>query len=158
MPQSTPHLLLVDDESALRTVTADRLRERGFEVVEADTGEKALELLDQFAFDILVTDLRLPGADGFAVLDHARTVSTDTVVLLMTAYASLDSAVDALRRGAHDYPLKPLSLAAPGTKIPPPAQHRPASSADVRYPPDDLYSLPPALCDEIVSYVNTKTN
>ena len=67
-----PHLLFVDDEPALRRVTAERLAERGFDVVEADTGEQALELLDKFAFDLVVTDLRLPGMDGTQVIEAAR--------------------------------------------------------------------------------------
>ena len=54
MIDSTPHLLFVDDETELRTLMAERLRERGFEVVEAENGEQALDLLDQFAFDILI--------------------------------------------------------------------------------------------------------
>ena len=69
---SPPHLLFVDDEPALRGLMAERLAERGFEVVEADSGEQALELLDQFAFDILITDLRLPGIDGTQVIEAAR--------------------------------------------------------------------------------------
>ena len=72
MPGSTPHLLFVDDEPALRTLMAERLAERGYEVVQADSGEKALELLDQFAFDIVITDLRMPGVDGMRVIESAR--------------------------------------------------------------------------------------
>src|SRR5688572_13141143 len=68
MSGSTPHLLFVDDESALRTLMAERLAERGFEVAQADSGERALELLDQFAFDIVISDLRLPGIDGARVI------------------------------------------------------------------------------------------
>ena len=68
----TPHLLFVDDEPALRWLMAERLGERGFEVVEADSGEQALELLDQFAFDVVITDLRLPGIDGTRVIEAAR--------------------------------------------------------------------------------------
>ena len=57
----TPHLLFVDDEPALRRLMAERLTDRGFDVVEAENGERALELLQQFAFDIIITDLRMPG-------------------------------------------------------------------------------------------------
>ena len=61
---SSPHVLFVDDEPQLRRLMAERMEERGFDVVEADSGEQALELLDQFAYDIVITDLRLPGIDG----------------------------------------------------------------------------------------------
>jgi len=60
--------LFVDDEPALRGLMAERLTERGFEVVEAENGEKALELLEQFAFDIVITDLRMPGIYGARVI------------------------------------------------------------------------------------------
>ena len=59
-----PHLLLVDDEEALRSVVAERLTDEGFEVIEAADGEAALKALDGFAFDVIVSDLRLPGVDG----------------------------------------------------------------------------------------------
>src|SRR5687767_9685130 len=66
------HLLFVDDEPVLRSLMAERLGDRGFDVVEADSGERALELLDQFAFDIVITDLRMPGMDGTKVIEAAR--------------------------------------------------------------------------------------
>ena len=71
-PGAAPHLLIVDDEATLRGLMAERLAERGFEVVQADSGERALELLEQFAFDIVITDLRLPGIDGSRVIEAAR--------------------------------------------------------------------------------------
>ena len=71
MSDAPLHLLLVDDEAAFREVIAERLTEHGFKVQQAGTGEDALERLSEFAFDILVTDLRLPGADGRQVLDEA---------------------------------------------------------------------------------------
>ena len=66
MTDSPKHLLLVDDETALREAIAERLADHGFEVEQADSGEQALERLAEFAFDILITDLRLPGIDGAA--------------------------------------------------------------------------------------------
>lgn len=117
-------ILVAEDEATLRHNIERFLEREGHVVTAVGSGLDAIAVLDKEQVNIVLTDLRLPGADGFAVLDHARTVSTDTVVLLMTAYASLDSAVDALRRGAHDYLLKPLSLAALGTKIRHLAEHR----------------------------------
>jgi DNA-binding NtrC family response regulator len=103
-----PHLLFVDDEPALRRVTAERLAERGFEVVEADTGEQALELLDQFAFDIVVTDLRLPGMDGTQVIEAARGRYPSIVAIVITGYGTVKDAVDAIKRGASDFIAKPF--------------------------------------------------
>ena len=71
MSESQKHLLIVDDETALREAIAERLADQGFVVEQADSGEDALERLAEFAFDILITDLRLPGIDGRQVLDAA---------------------------------------------------------------------------------------
>jgi len=110
MPQPTPHLLLVDDETALRTVTAERLRERDFEVVEAGTGEKALELLDQFAFDVLITDLRLPGVDGRQVVNAAMGRYPTIVAIVITGYGNFKDALDAGKQGAADFVTKPFQF------------------------------------------------
>ena len=71
MTDAPQHLLLVDDERAFREVIAERLGESGYRVEQAGTGEEALERLNEFAFDVLITDLRLPGVDGRQVLDEA---------------------------------------------------------------------------------------
>jgi two-component system response regulator PilR (NtrC family) len=110
MPLPTPHLLLVDDESALRTVTAERLRQRDFEVVEAETGERALALLDQFAFDILITDLRLPGVDGRQVVELAVGRYPAIVAIVITGYGTVKDAVDAIKQGASDFVEKPFQF------------------------------------------------
>ena len=67
-----PHVLFVDDEAALRSLMASRLEERGFDVVEAESGDQAIEYLDRFAFDVVITDLRMPGMDGMAVIEDQR--------------------------------------------------------------------------------------
>ena len=110
-------ILIVEDEATLRTNIQRYLTKLEHEAHAVGSGDEALALLGERSFDVVLTDLRLPGADGLAILDHARAVSPESVVLIMTAYASLSSAVEALRRGAHDYLLKPISLAALGTKI-----------------------------------------
>src|SRR5688572_20357904 len=110
MAGSTPHLLFVDDEAALRTLMAERLAERGFEVVQADSGEKALELLDQFAFDILITDLRMPGVDGMRVIEAARERYPGIVAIVISGYGTLKDAVDATKRGASDFIAKPFQF------------------------------------------------
>jgi two-component system, NtrC family, response regulator AtoC len=103
-----PHLLLVDDEPALRGLTAERMVDRGFEVVEAASGEEALELLDQFAFDLIITDLRLPGIDGTQVIDAARQRYPAIVAIVITGYGTVRDAVDAIKKGASDFIAKPF--------------------------------------------------
>lgn len=106
----TPHLLFVDDEPALRELMAERLSDRGFEVVTSESGEKAIELLDQFAFDIVVTDLRMPGIDGAAVIDAARERYPGIVAIVITGYGTVKDAVDAIKRGASDFIAKPFQF------------------------------------------------
>ena len=110
MSGSTPHLLFVDDEPALRTLMAERLAERGFEVVQAESGEKALELLDQFAFDIVITDLRMPGIDGTRVIEAAVERYPGIVAIVITGYGTVKDAVDAIKRGASDFIAKPFQF------------------------------------------------
>jgi len=108
--EGIPHLLLVDDEPALRSLMAERLSERGFEVAEADSGEKALEYLEQFAFDILITDLRLPGIDGTQVIQAARERYPGIVAIVITGYGTVKDAVEAIKRGASDFVAKPFQF------------------------------------------------
>jgi len=108
--EGIPHLLLVDDEPALRALMAERLAERGFEVAEADSGEKALDYLEQFAFDILITDLRLPGIDGTQVIQAARERYPGIVAIVITGYGTVKDAVEAIKRGASDFVAKPFQF------------------------------------------------
>jgi DNA-binding NtrC family response regulator len=110
MPGTSPHLLFVDDEATLRGLMAERLGERGFEVVEADSGERALALLDQFAFDIIITDLRLPGIDGSRLIESARDRYPGIVAIVITGYGTVKDAVDAIKRGASDFIAKPFQF------------------------------------------------
>src|SRR5687767_11525126 len=107
---STPHLLFVDDEPALRSLMAERLSERGYEVVEAESGERAAELLDRFAFDVVITDLRLPGIDGTRVIEAARERYPGIVAIVITGYGTVRDAVEAMKRGASDYVTKPFQF------------------------------------------------
>jgi DNA-binding NtrC family response regulator len=107
---AVPHLLFIDDEATLRGLMAERLTERGFEVVEAESGERALELLDQFAFDIVITDLRLPGIDGSRVIEAARERYPGIVAIVITGFGTVKDAVDAIKRGASDFIAKPFQF------------------------------------------------
>lgn len=109
MPEPT-HLLLVDDEDALRTVVAERLTDAGFKVTEASSGEQALEKLERFAFDVIVSDLRLPGIDGREVLAAALQRYPGIIGIVVTGYGTVKDAVDAIKRGASDFISKPFQF------------------------------------------------
>ena len=117
-------ILIAEDEATLRSNMQKFLEKHGHQVTAVGDGAEALGLLGENEFDVVLTDLRMPTADGLMILDRVRSVSPDSAVLIMTAYGSVSSAVEALRRGAHDYLLKPLSLAALATKIGRIAEHR----------------------------------
>ena len=89
---------------------AERLNERGFEVVEADSGERAIQLLEQFAFDVVITDLRMPGIDGTRVIETAVERYPGIVGIVITGYGTMKDAVDAIKRGASDFIAKPFQF------------------------------------------------
>ncbi len=101
-------ILVADDEAGVRESLAEVLRDAGYAVTTAVDGTAALRALDETDFAIVITDLRMPGADGLEVLRRLRQVAPQTVPLVMTAHGSVESAVDALRAGAADYILKPV--------------------------------------------------
>jgi two-component system response regulator PilR (NtrC family) len=101
-------ILIAEDEEAVRDSLAAVLREEGYNVVDVADGGAAMAALNTGEFDVVLSDLRMPGAGGLSVLQHAREVAPQTLVLLMTAHATVETAVDALRGGAQDYLLKPI--------------------------------------------------
>lgn len=106
-----PRILVVDDEATTRISLAELLRLEGYEVSMAASGEEALEMLgDQPPFDLLVLDIKMPGMDGLQVTEAVQKRSPDTVIILLTAFGTLETAIQALRRGAHDYLLKPCPV------------------------------------------------
>ncbi len=110
MASAPAHILFVDDEPALRELTAERLGELGFEVVQAENGERGLALLDEFAFDVVITDLRMPGVDGLTLLDAAVERYPGIIVIVVTGYGTVKDAVGAIRRGATDFIAKPFQF------------------------------------------------
>ena len=104
----TGTILVVEDQDSARESLVDLLKGEGFEVHAAADGKAGIALVDQYDLDLVLTDLAMPGADGIAVLRHIRDVSPQTLVILMTAHATVDTAVEAIRLGAQDYLLKPL--------------------------------------------------
>ena len=105
-------ILVVDDEPQIRELLTEHLRARGYRTAAAGDGLAAVSLIQRSGgqFGLILADLDLPGADGLAVLQAARAASPSTQVVIITGYASLDSAITAVRLGAYDYLTKPFSL------------------------------------------------
>jgi two-component system response regulator AtoC len=110
MTDRETHLLIVEDEAPLRQATAERLAEHGYLVVEAESGEVAIEQLAKFAFDVVLTDLRLPGIDGTAVLEAALERYPEIVCIVVTGFGTVKDAVDAIKRGAAEFITKPFQF------------------------------------------------
>ena len=103
------HILIVDDEDTLRYFLKRTLGDKGYQVSEAADGQTALDLLEHETFDLALVDLRMAGVDGLEVMRQFRQRSPETQIIIVTAYASVPSAVEALRHGAHDYLTKPVN-------------------------------------------------
>ncbi len=101
-------ILIIDDEGTLRESLGRLLTREGYAVTTAVSGEEAMELMDGRFYDLVITDIFLPGMDGIEVLRRCRERSPDQIVIVMTAFASLETAVEALRAGAYDYIMKPI--------------------------------------------------
>jgi len=105
----TAHVLVVDDEGAIRYSVSKTLQRIGYEVDESSSGEDALEMMGKREYDVILTDIRMPGLTGVDLLKRIKDIAPDAIVILMTGYASLGTAVESLRLGAHDYLIKPSS-------------------------------------------------
>jgi DNA-binding NtrC family response regulator len=101
-------ILVVDDQKNMRATTAILLRQAGHTVQEAEDGATAIQRLQHETFDVILTDLRMPTIDGMEVLKSAHQLAPDTQVIVMTAYGTIESAVEAIRRGAYDFLAKPF--------------------------------------------------
>lgn len=106
----TQEVLIIDDEPLMRLSMLDALKAEGYEVQEAATGQEGIEKVQSGRFDVVITDLRLPGADGIAIVQACKQHSPGTEVIVITAHGSVDTAVQAMKCGAHDYITKPFSM------------------------------------------------
>src|SRR5256714_2512550 len=110
-PSSPPaRILVVDDEALIRDTLAEYLQQEGFAVDACASGEDALERAAERRYDVALCDVQLPGIDGIELLERLLTLSPQTFVLLVTAFATVENAVEAFQRGAHDYLMKPILL------------------------------------------------
>jgi len=104
-------ILVVDDEILIRDLLFDFLTTKGAEVHLAENGKKALEMIDQIEFQVALVDLKMPEIDGLVVTSALYRKKPQVPVIIMTAYPSMDSAIDSIRHGVFDYMVKPFKIA-----------------------------------------------
>ena len=105
---SARRILIVDDELSVRSSLEEWFKEDGFQVHTAEDGQAALRAMDKGPFDIVLLDLKMPGMDGIAVQKRVREIDPAATIIILTAYASVETAVEALKLGAYDYVTKPV--------------------------------------------------
>ena len=103
-------ILIADDRSGARLMLNKLLTNKGHHVEEAADGEEALKLLKKSHFDLVLTDLRMPGIDGMVLLEEAKKIDSTLQVIMITAYATTEFAVEAMKKGAADFIAKPFNL------------------------------------------------
>jgi two-component system response regulator MprA len=103
-------ILVIDDEPSMRELLGIMLRKEGFEVLLADSRASAAAMLARGPVSMVITDVKLPDGDGIEILRHVKAAAPETVVIVMTAFGSTQTAVGALKLGAHDYLIKPFAL------------------------------------------------
>ncbi|MEJ2067579.1 MAG: sigma-54 dependent transcriptional regulator [Deltaproteobacteria bacterium] len=110
MDMAQQKILVVDDEKSMCEFLEIMLKKDGYEVATTTSGEEALDLLDKNLYSMVLTDVKMPGVNGFDVLRKTKEVSPDTVVIMITAYGSPEGAVTAIKEGAYDYVTKPFRV------------------------------------------------
>src|SRR5262245_57700881 len=110
LPPSTPRLLVVDDEENVATIVSELLRNEGYAVDTALSGDDAIQRIKVLDYDLVLADLHMEGIDGLTVLEEVQRRSPLTTTIVITGFATLDSAVSAMRRGAYDYLIKPCTI------------------------------------------------
>lgn len=103
-----PNILVVEDEELMRSILRKLLEDEGYQVLTADSSENALEIFTTADVELTLTDIRMAGMDGLELLDQLKNIENEALVIIMTAYSSVDSAIAALRKGAYDYITKPF--------------------------------------------------
>ncbi|RMD86014.1 MAG: sigma-54-dependent Fis family transcriptional regulator [Calditrichaeota bacterium] len=103
-------ILIVDDEKDIVQLMSETLNQWGYHTITAQDGQEALEKFRQKPVDVVVTDLKLPGMDGVKLLEEIKQIDEETEVIVITGYPAVNSAVEAMKRGAHDYLIKPIDM------------------------------------------------
>jgi two-component system response regulator PilR (NtrC family) len=108
--ENMSRILVVDDEQSMRDFLSIMLKKEGYDVVTAENGGSALKAIQAEIFDLVITDVKMPGVDGIEVLKTIKEVSPETVVIMITAFATAETAVEAMKLGAYDYITKPFKV------------------------------------------------
>lgn len=109
MRKTMPDILLIDDDDSLRRVMEYNLQKEGYTVTAAASGDEGLQRFREASFDLVITDITMPGMSGIEVLEQVKAMSADTEVIVITAYGTIESAVEAMKKGAADYVTKPFN-------------------------------------------------
>ena len=104
-----PKILVIDDDASLRRVVEYNLQEAGYQVLSAASGEAGLSMFVEEAPALVITDMKMPGMDGMQVLKAVKERSSETLVIMVTAFGTVDVAVEAMKAGAYDYITKPFN-------------------------------------------------
>ena len=104
------NILIVDDEDDFRVTLVKRLLKRNFQVFGAESGQKALNLMEAMVFDVVVLDVKMPGMDGLETIREMKKKNPLTEVILLTGHASLESGIEGMKLGAFDYVMKPVNI------------------------------------------------
>src|SRR5437870_8996406 len=110
-------ILIIDDEKSMRELLAHVLKRAGYRVTAAENGETGCQLCEMDVFDLVISDISMPGMSGLDVLRRIRETSAETPVILNTAYGSKESAIDAVKLGAFDYFEKPFNVEEVRTRV-----------------------------------------
>lgn len=105
-----PNILIIDDEPLIRLSISDALKIEGYNIQSAESGGEGLEAIKKSAYDVIITDLKLPEVDGLQILKACKQYSPRAKILMITAYATVETAVEAMKQGAYDYITKPFSM------------------------------------------------
>src|SRR3954468_23202485 len=103
-------ILVVDDEEIMRDFLVETLKRKGLDAVSAENGEKAIQLIEQESFDLIITDMKMSKMYGLDVLHAAKKISPRSLVIIVTAFGTIENAVEAIKAGAFHYLIKPFSI------------------------------------------------
>ncbi|MBN4054392.1 sigma-54-dependent Fis family transcriptional regulator, partial [Nitrospira defluvii] len=104
------HILIVDNEKSMREFLAIVLKKEGYRCATAEDGERALKIVEKNQFDLVLSDIKMPKVDGIELLKTLKERSPETAVVMMTAFASTETAIEAMKEGAYDYLTKPFQI------------------------------------------------
>jgi two-component system response regulator PilR (NtrC family) len=110
MENTKGRILIIEDEKSMREVLRILLEEEGYEITSASNGLEGIEYLRNDIFDLVITDIKMPKADGFEVLNRVKELSPSTIVIMITAFGTTESTIEAMKRGAYDYIHKPFKI------------------------------------------------